>query len=181
MVYDHELLERSLENDEACFWEQALGSTPQHPGVAHMPQAVKNHLRALHTKNRFQRIWVRRHFETGTDPALFGRRGDTTYLLGRWGTTDTPMRTEAQLKIFFLKSAKRRAIEANAHFRFMFATFVFIAVGGCTLFLLDHGTWPIATIGVGSAAFLWWMGVPQQNLEVPCNIHEHKAWDFARR
>ena len=100
---------RTVSEEEYVFWHQALNrrSEVAHYNWSRAPREVKQ--LADRASSSYDELWVEFNWQTGNDPALFGKKNNQIYILARWGTDEVPLRTEGQLMISY-----RRRIEAGA-------------------------------------------------------------------
>ncbi len=119
---------RVVSEEEYVFWHQALNGrrdTSQYD-LLKVPQEVKQLI--VRVGRVYDELWVESNWETGNDPALFGKKNGQLYLLARWGTDEAPLRTEKQLMTAYRRKVEREAMNDKNNFNAVFYVFEAILV-----------------------------------------------------
>ena len=174
---------RSISEEEYVFWHQALNhrSDVAHYNWSRAPREMKQ--LADRVSSSYDELWVESSWQTGNDPALFGKKDGQTHLLARWGTDEVPLRSEKQLMTSYRRRIEREAAADNAFLQMVLFIFEGLFVIGGMMWLtrsdLVHGGVVLLTL-----ALLLEIGRRRhrnRDLTRPINVWEQRAIDFIKQ
>ncbi len=174
---------RSVSEEEYVFWHQALNrrSEVAHYNWSRAPREVKQLVDR--SSSSYDELWVEFNWQTGNDPALFGKKNGQIYILARWGTDEVPLRTESQLMISYRRRVEAEATRDNGILQFYWFLFTGLFVAGGISFL-TRSDLLYGGVALLALALLLEVGRrrhKKRGLDRPINVWEQKALDFIKR
>ena len=174
---------RTVSEEEYVFWHQALNrrSEVANYNWSRAPREVKQ--LADRASSSYNELWVEFNWQTGNDPALFGKKNGQTYILARWGTGEVPLRTESQLMISYRRRVEAEAARDNGILQFYWFLFEAIFVVGGLLFL-TRSNLVYGGVALLALALLFEVGRRRhvkRGLDRPINVWEQQALDFIKQ
>lgn len=174
---------RNVSEEEYVFWHQALNhrSEVAHYNWSRAPREAKQLVDRV--SSSYDELWVESNWQTGNDPALFGKKTGQIYLLARWGTDEVPLRTEGQLMTSYRRHSEGQAVRDNGMLQGWWFIFEAILVIGGISFLTRSD---LVYGGVVLLALALLLEVERRRhkkrgLDRPINVWEQKALDFIKQ